>query len=315
LIRREAVASSRIEGTIANVGQLLMFESSAGSNEATSDVREVANYVAALDYGLSRPTDRPLSLSSIREMHAILMRDARGQTITRGAFRTRQNFIGRPGDTLANALFVLPPPTAVTELLEDLLRYVAEPDDFSLLIRLAVAHYQFEVIHPFDDGNGRLGRLLLPLLLQDWGVLEQPLLHLSPFFERHRGDYLDGLLRVSQHGDWHGWITFFLTAIETQANEGFTVSKRLRQLWDTYRSMLQSVGGSVNVIHVVDGLFAHPVVTAAAIVARLGVSDPTARTIIARLEAEGIVSEVTGQKRNRLYLATEIVRILDQPDI
>ncbi len=311
-LRREAVSSSRIEGTVADLNQLLLFEASEVMAEPASDVQEVANYVKALEYGLRRPPDRAISLSLLKEMHALLLRGVRGEKMHSGEFRVRQNFIGRYGDTIHQARFVPPPPTELPGLLEDFERYLAAPGELPPLIRLALVHYQFEAIHPFDDGNGRLGRLLLPLLLSEWGLLNQPLIYLSDYFDRHRDAYVDGLLHVSQQGDWNGWIRLFLDALETQATDGLRRSEQLLLLREEYRERFQTGGGSARVLQVIDELFARPMLTITYVAERLAIGFQAAGTIVERLEGEGIVNEITGQRRSRVYLATGILQALEQ---
>jgi Fic family protein len=275
-------------------------------------VQEVANYVKALEYGLRRPPGRAISLSLLKEMHALLLQGVRGETMHPGEFRVRQNFIGRYGDTIHQARFVPPPPTELPGLLEDFARYLAAPGELPPLIRLALVHYQFEAIHPFDDGNGRLGRLLLPLLLSDWGLLNQPLIYLSDYFERNRDAYVDGLLHVSQQGDWHGWIRLFLDALETQANDGLRRSEQLLLLREHYRALFQTGGGSARVLQVIDELFGRPMLTITYVAEQLSVNFSTAQNIVERLEGQGIVTEITGRRRDRVYVATGILHALER---
>lgn len=315
-LRREAVASSRIEGTIATLGQLLLFEESETAVEATPDVREVANCVQALEYGLARPAERPISLGFIREMHHLLMQDVRGADKRPGEFRTIQNFIGRRGDRIEDARFVPPPPTELPGLLSDLERALAQPGSLPPLVRVALVHYQFEAIHPFLDGNGRVGRLLIPLLLETWEVMRFPqLLQLSDEIDRDRANYLDGLLLVGQRGDWDGWLRFFLDAVRVQARRAARLSSGVLGLRERYRADLQAGRGSTRLLQLVDELFERPTLTVGRAAERLGVSFPTAQGLIDRLVGQGLLIEVTGQRRNRVYLATPILDILNaDPD-
>lgn len=305
-LRREAVASSRIEGTITDLEQLLLFEESGQRADAPGDAREVANYVVALEYGLARPDERPISLGLIREMHALLMREVRGGQRGAGEFREVQNYISGDARGLAFARFVPPPPTEVPGLLMGFEAFIAGTSELPPLVRLALAHYQFETIHPFEDGNGRLGRLLIPLLLKEWGVLGQPLLYVSDYFDRHRDDYVDGLLRVSQRGDWRGWLELFLSAVREQAEDSLARSRRLLDLRESYRRDLQQERGSARTLQAVDDLFERPTTSIPRVEQGLGVTYPTAKGIVERLEGLGIVTEVTGQRRNRVYLAVGI---------
>lgn len=308
-LRREAVASSRIEGTITDLEQLLLFEEAGQRADAPGDAREVANYVVALEYGLARPDERPISLGLIREMHEQLMRGVRGQRGA-GEFRDVQNYITGDARGLEFARFVPPPPTEVPNLLAAFEGFIAGPSELPPLVRLALAHYQFETIHPFEDGNGRLGRLLIPLLLQEWGVLGQPLLYVSDYFDHHRDDYVDGLLRVSQRGDWRGWLDLFLSAVREQAEDALARSRRLLDLRETYRRDLQPKRVSVQTLQVVDDLFERPTTSVPRIEQRLSITYPTASRIVARLVQLGIVTEVTGRRRNRIYLSEPIFEIL-----
>ena len=227
-VRLEAVLSSRIEGTEATVSDLLRYEAGEPvDGGGAEDVREVASYLAALDHGVARLRDDfPLSLRLLRELHERLLRGVRGSAQTPGDFRRSQNWIGPPGCTLGQATFVPPPPDAMHDALADLERFLHE-DGLPLLIRLGVAHYQFEAIHPFLDGNGRVGRLLMPLMLLDRGVLSQPLLYLSAYFERFRSEYYTHLLWTSQNGDLRPWLEFFLRAVATQATDAEERTVRL----------------------------------------------------------------------------------------
>jgi Fic family protein len=315
-VRREAVASSRIEGTMANLGQLLLFEESAATAEPGSDVREVANYVRALEYGMSRPPERSITTRLIKEMHFLLMEDVRGGDRNPGEFRKIQNYIGRPGESISDARFVPPPPTEVDGLMLDFERSLAHQSMLPPLLRLSMVHYQFETIHPFLDGNGRLGRLLIPLLLREWNVMRYPqLLQLSDQLERSRDFYIEGLLMVSRTGDWDQWLQFFMKTIELQARRAFEQSNRVLELRESYRHRYQIDGGSTRIIQVVDQLFEHPSTSAAGIVERIHTSYPTAQRLIDRLVSDNVLTEMTGQRRNRVYLATEIVHILEaDPD-
>jgi Fic family protein len=217
-IRREAVLSSRIEGTHASLTDLYRYESAQNSFfEEASDVREVHNYVRALDYGLERSKKLPVSLRLVREMHGILMQGVRGEHLTPGEFRRSQNWIGPPGSTIESATIVPPPVDEMHQSMDALEKFIHAPSDIPQLARAGLIHYQFEAVHPFLDSNGRVGRLLIILLLIEWGLLSQPLLYLSAFFEAHRLDYYDRLLAVSQRGEWENWLLFFLKGISSQS--------------------------------------------------------------------------------------------------
>lgn len=311
-LRREAVASSRIEGTIATLGQLLLFEESDAKLHSPPDVEEVANYVRALEHGLARPAERPPSLGLIREVHDLLMRGVRGSDKRPGEFRTVQNFIGRRGDRIESARFVPPPPGELPGLLAGIEHDLARPGDLPPLVRIAMVHYQFEAIHPFLDGNGRVGRLLIPLMLADWEVMTYPqLLQLSDEIDRDRRGYLDGLLLVSQRGDWAGWLRYFLDAVRVQARRATKLGSAVLDLRERYRAEFQAGRGSVRLLGLIDGLFERPTLTVTRAAERAGVSFPTAQGLVDRLVDVGILTEVTGRRRDRVYLASPILDVLN----
>ena len=313
-LRREAVASSRIEGTITDLRQLVLFEAdplAEGHREDLwADHQEVLNYVTALEYGLKRLVSLPVSSRLMREIHERLMAGVRGQDKTPGEFRDRQNAIGRPGQPPSEARFVPPPVPQMRQALGDLERFLSEPSGLPVLVDLALIHYQFETIHPFLDGNGRLGRLLISMLLCERQCLTQPLLYLSAYFETHRDAYADGLLRVSQAGAWGAWVRFFLEGVTTQSREAIARCRSLLDLWNTYRSELQDAGQSANLLRLVDVLFEKPAITASMAGDKLGLTFRAAQNNIERLLAKGILTEVTGKPRNRVYFAPRILAII-----
>ena len=310
-LRREAVLSSRIEGTVTNLEQLLLFEAEPANRSSSPDVREVINYVRAMEYGLKRLENLPVSLRLIREVHEHLMEGVRGQSNNSGEFRVIQNYIAGPGQSIQQARYVPPPVFEMNQALVDLERFIHIPTDIPFLIQLALVHYQFEAIHPFEDGNGRIGRLLLSLLMCERGYLSQPLLYLSGYLERNRDTYMDCLLRVSQRCDWLSWINFFLEGVSSQARDAISRTGQLMNLWQDYRSRLQVARSSSLTLQLVDMLFAMPAVTAPYVENELGVTQASARRTIERLEEYGILQEATGQRRNRVYIATEVFNILD----
>ena len=310
-IRREAVLSSRIEGTQASLSDLFYFEGSGLLVSRAPDVREVANYVDALEYGLKRITELPISLRLMREMHARLISGVRGEQLTPGEFRRSQNWIGPPGCTLSDATYVPPPEGEMREALGELEKYLHAPSPLPPLVRLALVHYQFEAIHPFLDGNGRIGRLLITLLLCAEGLLPLPLLYLSAYFERHRPEYYRWLLGVSQQGQWPEWISFFLQGVEEQARDAIKRSSRLLDLWRSYRERLQSARSSPLELQLVDELFSSPAISAARATELLGVTPRAAQHNIDKLVSEGILEETTGRQRNRIYAASSIIQIIE----
>lgn len=314
-VRREAVLSSRIEGTRASLSDLFFFEAEGERNHAQSDVQEVANYVKAMNYGLMRLSDFPVSLRLIREIHERLMSGVRGEHLTPGEFRRSQNWIGPPGCTLIDASFVPPPVEEMHWTLGEFEKYLHADSELPLLIRLALIHYQFEAIHPFLDGNGRIGRLLLTLLLCHHNVLPQPLLYLSAFFERNREEYYRLLLSVSQRGLWNEWVRYFLFGIEQQSLDAVKRAERLLDLHQQYRNKMQSARSSALLLRLIDELFAHPVTTVTVAAETLEVTPRSARQNIEKLIAAGILKEASGRQRYQIFIATEIVKVLEAVEL
>lgn len=304
-LRLEAVLSSRIEGTRTDVSQLLRYE--AGQVDDTTDVddaQEVSNYVQAMEHGLDRLAGGfPLCIRLLREMHRVLLSGVRGQNRLPGELRSTPNWIG--GTTLENAVFVPPPPDEMSRALTDWEQFLHERE-LPLLVQLALAHYQFEVIHPFLDGNGRIGRLMIPLMLVYRGALTQPLLYLSAYFEEHRGEYYDHLLFTSQRGDFLPWLEFFLVGVRRQARDAEERTVRLVDLQHAMRSELLSEGRPNSVVRLAEQLFSIPIVNASRVAAMLSVSRPTAQTAIDTLVERGDLVEVTGRERRRVYEAPRI---------
>ncbi|HVR95212.1 MAG TPA: Fic family protein [Thermoanaerobaculia bacterium] len=306
-IRREAVLSSRIEGTKASLSDLLLDEVEDGRVE-DADIREVRNYIDALEYGLARLRDLPLSLRLVREIHQRLMVGVRGDRATPGEFRRTQNWIGPPGSTPATAPYVPPPPELMPDLLSDWERFLHERHQLPDLVQCALMHEQFEAIHPFLDGNGRVGRLLITLFLTERGRLFQPLLYLSAYFEAHRQAYYDALQRVRTDGDWAGWLGFFLRGVEETAREAVHQASRLTDLYDAFRLRLRQ---KPNALALLDELFVNPYVTVSRAARALKVSDPTARQAIVLLEGAGLLEEISGRSWRRLYLARPILEAIE----
>jgi Fic family protein len=309
LLRREAVQSSRIEGTQASLTDLLLDEAAANpaaNSPKADDLREVHNYVSALEYGIKRLKDFPLSLRLVRELHAQLMTGVRGDHATPGEFRRSQNWIGPAGTTLMNAPYVPPPVDDMTDLLYDWERYLHVRDAVPDLIQCAILHEQFEAIHPFLDGNGRVGRLLITLFLIERGRLSRPLLYLSEFIERHKGDYYDLLQRVRTHGEWLPWIRYFLAGVETTARDA---AARARQLLDLRESLLRESNGAQGLV---DQILTNPYLTIATAAKAMGITTPTATRLIRGLEAKGLLRETTGRNWGKLYVAPGVLAALEQ---
>lgn len=311
-IRREAVLSSRIEGTQASLSDLLFFEAAPSATPGSSDVREVANYVRALESALASNRTLPVSLRLIRDMHRILMTGERASHLTPGEFRRSQNWIGPPGSNLNDAVFVPPPVPEMHAALDALEKHLHQESDLPVLVRLATIHYQFEAIHPFLDGNGRIGRLLISLLLCEWKLLPSPLLYLSAFFERRRQEYYDRLLAVSRQGEWEPWLRYFLTGVAEQANDAVERASRLRTLRDGYYTTLQHARSSALLLKLVDGLFHHPAITIPGAAVQLKVTQRAASQNIDKLVKRGILIEATGRARNRIFIARGITNAIEE---
>jgi Fic family protein len=322
-IGREAVLSSRIEGTQADLMDLFTYTAERPPKTEGvkhSDVREVYNYVRAMEYGLKRVETLPVSLRLIRELHEHLMKGVRGGQArlndivgqaTPGEFRRSQNWIGPPGCTLNESRFVPPPVEDMNIALDAFEKYLHEKNSYPPLVRLALIHHQFEAIHPFLDGNGRIGRLLTSLLLVHWGLLPYPLLYLSAFFERNRDAYYDLLLGVSQKGAWNEWLSFFLQGVAEQSSDAVERAKRLQDLQLEWRRVLQHARGSALLLGVLDNLFVQPIASASQIQSGFRVTHQTSMKILRRLAKEGILKETTGRERNRRYLAKAVLDILE----
>ncbi len=311
-MRREAVLSSRIEGTRATLAELYTYESAQLSFlESGDDVREVHNYVTALDYGLERLKTLPISLRLIREIHEKLMHGVRGGNLTPGEFRRTQNWIGPAGSTILTATYVPPPVDEMNQALGDLEKFIHTGTDVPVLARAAMIHYQFEALHPFLDGNGRVGRLLMALLFTEWNILPQPLLNLSVYFERYRQEYYDNLLVVSQRGDWESWLRFFLRGVRSQAQDSLVRMQRLEAIRTKYEPLVKSDRNSERMGAVLDFLFARPIFSAKQLAENVGMPFKTARHYIEKLARAGILREVTGNARNQIYRANDIFGVMD----
>lgn len=316
-IRQEAVLSSRIEGTQAELSDVLALE--AGEERFVDEprrieVREVQNYVVAMERSLEALNHGPISMDLIRSAHRTLLSGVRGDEKRPGEFRDRQNFIAPPGvDTPRDARFVPPPASAAHYGMRELEAFIQTPSPYPDLIDIALVHYQLETIHPFLDGNGRIGRLLITLMLCERGLLPTPLLYLSAYFNRNREEYFNRLFDVSATNSWEPWLVFFLHGIRTQATEAFTRSNALYELHDEYVSRYQTTK-STTILQLIDLLFSRPMFTVTKATEEIG--DKTYQAVnnaVNQLEADGVLTEVTGKEKNRLFQATEILNILHQP--
>lgn len=315
-MRREALASSRIEGTRAEFDQLVLLEAIDEEEIQDLDIQEVANYLKALRSGWNKPKDRPTSVGFMMELHQELLSGVRGSTKNPGELRSMQVMIGRRGDNVASARFVPPPADQVRGLLESLCAYIEAPSTLPALIRLALIHYQFETIHPFEDGNGRLGRLLMPLILGNWGLLDLPLLYLSEFFEDHRDEYVDALFAVSQRGAWKEWILFTLRAVERQSADAMYRGRHILESRERLRQRYQA-GRSTSILQIVDMLFERPAITVGQAAERTAITYAAANKAIQTLVKDGVIEEATGNRRNRVFIAPQVMaamtmRVIDE---
>jgi len=311
-VRKEAVLSSQIEGTQSSLSDLLLFEMEGIAGVPLNDVQEVSNYVAAMNYGLKRLEKLPLSLRLLKEIHGVLLTKGRGSGKEPGEFRRSQNWVGgtRPG----NAIFVPPPPDQVIECLGSLEKFLHnQPVKTSLLVKAALAHVQFETIHPFLDGNGRLGRLLITFLFCAEGALRDPLLYLSLYFKQHRQEYYDLLQSVRLTGDWEAWLQFFLTGVEETANQAGQTAKALMELAVTDEKRIQTMGkASGSALRVHRLLQVQPILSIATAGKELNLSVPTVTSAMKHLAKLGITRETTGRNYGRIYAYDEYLKILNE---
>lgn len=309
--RQEAVLSSQIEGTQSTLSDLLRFESGEDSLASASDVQTVHNYQAAMQYGLERlKSGFPLSLRLLREIHTILIRDTRGSNKHPGEFRTSQNWIGgtRPG----NAIFVPPPPHEMQVALNDLESFLNTPSHLPLLIRAGIAHGQFETIHPFLDGNGRVGRLLVTFMLCADGAISQPLLYLSLYLKQHRGRYYELLQSIRTNGTWEPWLQFYLEGVEVVATQATQTTRRLVELFESDRNQLHKLGGRSATLLKAHELLKHKAaVSISEVATNAGISFPTAATALRIMCEHGIIKEITQRRRDRIFLYQRYLDILN----
>ena len=310
-VRREAVLSSRIEGTQATLGELLAAEAGGVVERSSADLREVGNYVVALEYGLERLSTLPLSLRLVRELHQRLMQGLRGEVATPGEFRRSQNWIGPPGCTLNDATYVPPPPSELMGCLDAWERFLHD-DALPPLVHAALVHSQFEAIHPFLDGNGRVGRLLITFLLIERNIIPSPLLYLSAYFEATRDEYYARLLAVTQSGEWEEWLAYFLRGVALQAEDALNRIRRIDDLFALWRKRL---GGSRSrqPERALELFAENPFWSIRRLAERLDVAYTTAQRAIERLEAAGIVTLAWSASRGRVYCAPDMLKVLDDP--
>jgi Fic family protein len=302
-VRKEAVLSSQIEGTQSSLQDLLAAEAELFDLDLPRDVDEVVNYVRAMNHGLERLRELPVSVRLIREIHAELLRGVRGGRLQPGELRTSQNWLGPGGSTLATATFVPPPQHVVPEALGELEKFLHRDDDLPPLVRIALAHVQFETIHPFLDGNGRIGRLLITFLLTEGGILHKPVLYLSHYFKRHRQAYYDHLQAVRDRGAWEEWLAFFLRGVAEVAGEAAETARRILQLREQHRAAItEGLGRAAGNGHkILESLFRRPILSVNDVRAVTGTTYASANALVSRLVQVGVLEEMTGYARNRRF--------------
>ena len=310
-VRKEAVLSSQIEGTQSSLHDLLAAEAEILSPERPRDVEEVINYVRAVNHGLERLTDMPVCIRLIREMHRVLLEGVRGSDRKPGELRRGQNYIGpRPG-TLAEAVFIPPPADLIPETLGELESFLHSEDDLPLLVKIGLAHAQFETIHPFEDGNGRVGRLLITFLLCERQVLMKPVLYLSYYLRRYRQEYYESLQAVRDAGDWEGWLTFFLQGVAEVSAQATETARRILALRENHRALIAQYFGraSGNGHRLLEWLYERPIVSVNEVQDLIGTSYPAANALVSRMEDHGILREITGHRRNRRFRYEDYVQL------
>lgn len=313
-VRKEAVVTSQIEGYEPTLSDLLSWEAKSDRQEPGLDLKEVCNYLDALEYAraeLANPRGLPISLRLLKQTHKRLMQGVRGAAKQPGHFRTSQNWIGgaRPG----NAAFVPPPPDKLTDCLDSLEKYIHKGNDLPQLVRIGLVHVQFETIHPFLDGNGRLGRLLIALLLEQWRLLSSPLLYISVYFKRNREEYYDRLASIRKDGDWEGWTLFFLEGVASMGREATVTAEELFKLLERDRlTLLGATNSSVSGLRLLDQLASHPYMTLSRAVQVLGTSKPTATKAMSLLAENGILREIDTEKRPRTFVYQEYIDLLKE---
>ena len=310
-VRKEAVLSSRIEGTRSTLDEIMASEAGAAVERDPEDLREVGNYVTAMEHGLQRLETLPLSLRLVRELHERLMKGVRGEVATPGEFRRSQNWIGPAGCSLTEATYVPPPPDQMHEALHDWEEFLHDRS-LPALVQIGLAHYQFEAIHPFLDGNGRVGRLLITLFLVERDLLPRPLFYLSAFFEQTRQQYYDHLSAVQQRGAWPDWLEYFLRGVRLQAGDALRRIERLQSLLESWRNMVTDLPSKVPSF-AIDLLAANPYCSVKRMAQQLGVAFTTAQRAVTKLQELEILSETTQARRDRIYCAKDLLRILEEP--
>lgn len=311
-VKKEALLSSQIEGTEASLEELFEFESGEKPSNI-NDVAEVVNYIKALNYGIERLTDFPMSLRLIKEIHQVLMEGVRGGKKTPGEFKKSQNWIGPAGCVLKDARFVPPPPFEAEAAMGTLELYMHQPLQLPVLVNCALIHFLFETIHPFLDGNGRLGRLLITFYLQWQGVMKKPLLYLSYYFKKYRQEYYDRLNMVRDSGDFEQWIAFFLKGVVVTADSAVETARQIMELQTTHRNLLwQKKLSSPLAVGILEKLYYTPYISVNDIARDFSISYQAASTLVSQLEEIGILREITGRKRDKRYIYSDYLHILEE---
>lgn len=312
-VRKEALLSAQIEGTQASMLDLVDEEAGAGAKEKRDDVREVKNYIAALDFGIEQLKDLPISRRLICNVHERLLQGVRGQNLNPGEIRDHQNFIAPPGGSIDEAVHIPPPPDEVPDLLHDLATYINEDERHPILVRTALVHQQFETIHPFPDGNGRMGRLLVTLMLIEAGTLQQPILYLSEHLRRHREEYYDRLQGVRDAGEVVEWIEWFLEAVRKVSENGTNTARRIRNLRENHRKLVSDeISSPAKAFKLLESLFQQPAVKVPQVAEIIDMSYPVANDLVADFVRLDLLEEVTGNKRHRRFRYTPYLEIFGE---
>jgi Fic family protein len=312
-IRKEAVVSSQIEGTQASLGDVLKAEAKIFDPRQPADVSEVINHIGSMRYALNEIQQRPITTNLICEMHQRLMRDVRGGEKQPGSIRETQNWIGAEGSSVGEAIFVPPPPTMVRDCMADLERFINEDQNLPLLVKTALAHAQFETIHPFLDGNGRVGRMLITLMLSHAEALSKPVLYISHYFRRCRAEYTDRLQTIRDTGDWDSWIEFFLTAVIEVSEDATRVSRAIVQLREAHRAQIIEAmpRGAGNALRLHEKLFSLPLITVPGAQNYLDMTFAGANNLVSKLTELGIIIEITGSTRRRVFMYESYFRLFE----
>lgn len=310
-IKKEALLSSQIEGTQASLEGILRFEANLEPTEDINEIKEVINYIKALDYGINRLQDIPMSSRLIKEIHKILIQGTRGTHKTPGEFRKTQNWLGPQGATLSEATFIPPPPNILMELISNLEKFMHKKDEIPSLIKISLIHSQFETIHPFLDGNGRMGRLLITFYLYWEGILSRPLLYLSFYLKKNRIKYYDLLMKIRLEGNWEEWSSFFLKGIKEVSEEAANSAREIIILKNTIlKSLFNNKISSIYAVEFLNLLFGKPIVTSKEVIKDLKVSKETANQIIKKFEKLNILKEISGKKRYKKYIFSDYINII-----